>query len=1088
MTLLATAAHRLGDSSEAQSRLDDFCQAFPDNEEAALLRISILVDVGEMSSAFELASMAVVRGGKRSKEFDLWAAIAQGGTRDWRGGLARLERFVSKKLSGPALRDFVESVGKIQAVLPDPAAKSLFPQALSARFRDPILTLHLFLRHYNNGQHEIALQWAKILAQLAPWTVSADNYKRMAVSARACGALEHAEAWLESSHGRSDSQTFHWQALKATSESLTEKAKALLLIAIDHAPYDSSLWFDLCRLLIAEGRLDEARSALDKVIGGASSRIAFDRLKLDLAVLVQDEKSMLALASTLRADADYSSTSELDLISMAIGAALQQRDLERATQYVGRLARAVERFMSDCAPQSVILTYLGILNRFDAATAEDLANRAIQLNYGRGPLYDLLADRCRSIGQLERALEHAAHAVDIDGRPFGRNRRYIELLIDLGRWPDADCHSRALLLRDPSNAVALKLRAEALAGANRIDEAEGVWRTIISGRRSPVADARNFAAFLRRHHRLASTIDQERSHVARYPNDRLARLRLAIFLAEIGELAEADASFGRLENTNIYDLDVLEAHVHLRFLRMLYEDAQDLIRLFDVPRQADPRVAFRVNRLYRLLLNYESGEALLRRIEARGANNFAVLIGLFEHLVERGLPAEARMFSERLLTLYPLNYRVHFLDGLFHQQIGETEAARKSFEVALFLKPDDVPTTTQLGLLEEEALNFEDALRHYESSTRSASVHSKKAGARTTWHRVLTCLMTGRRAEAVLAHRDQCDLFDEAFPSNIALWRGEPLGGKEIFIAMRGGPGDEVRIATLCFANLAASVPKQILFACDARLTSLLSRSFPEVSLLPSPTAHRLLHRLKSTSTLPLDRVWPGATRRIVDVAMPIDGIPSADFVCHSDGVFHEVYFRGVLEQGEKLRFRPLVADPEQRQRMRSLLDQLDRHTLKVGICWRGAYWNQYRNRGFLTIEELQPILGVTGITFIDLQVNKTRQEIEALRAAGVHSVECLDLHNDFDGMAALISELDLVLTPGVTVRDLAGSLSVPTWSFTVIPGASDIWRKTPDRTDCWFPSIIHYDLLKFGSRVNVIAAIASDLASLRSASRSRPL
>eukprot|EP01034_Spumella_vulgaris_P043196 gene43196-53615_t len=77
-----------------------------------------------------------------------------------------------------------------------------------------------------------------------------------------------------------------------------------------------------------------------------------------------------------------------------------------------------------------------------------------------------------------------------------------------------------------------------------------------------------------------------------------------------------------------------------------------------------------------------------------------------------------------------------------------------------------------------------------------------------------------------------------------------------------------------------------------------------------------------------------------------------------------------------------------------------------------------------------------------------------ALQAAGVHAIPGLNLYDDFEGVAALVSELDLVLTPGVTIRDIASAVNVPVWSFTVIPGASDVWRKSAQRRDSWFPSI----------------------------------
>ncbi|MBV5336208.1 hypothetical protein JZU48_04270 [bacterium] len=60
-----------------------------------------------------------------------------------------------------------------------------------------------------------------------------------------------------------------------------------------------------------------------------------------------------------------------------------------------------------------------------------------------------------------------------------------------------------------------------------------------------------------------------------------------------------------------------------------------------------------------------------------------------------------------------------------------------------------------------------------------------------------------------------------------------------------------------------------------------------------------------------------------------------------------------------------------------------------------------------------------------------------------------LDLKDDFEGVAALIANLDLVIAPAVSVVELAGALGVPVWRF----GDRD-WTQLGTATRPWAPNM----------------------------------
>jgi len=104
----------------------------------------------------------------------------------------------------------------------------------------------------------------------------------------------------------------------------------------------------------------------------------------------------------------------------------------------------------------------------------------------------------------------------------------------------------------------------------------------------------------------------------------------------------------------------------------------------------------------------------------------------------------------------------------------------------------------------------------------------------------------------------------------------------------------------------------------------------------------------------------------------------------------------------------------------------------------------------------MEPLLSLPGVDFICLVPADVDNYIaEALKDYGVtiHVLEGLDLKDDMDGVAALMSNLDLVVSCLSTASELAGALGVRTLGFigekshAIMLGTDDV---------VWFPNT-HY-------------------------------
>lgn len=126
-----------------------------------------------------------------------------------------------------------------------------------------------------------------------------------------------------------------------------------------------------------------------------------------------------------------------------------------------------------------------------------------------------------------------------------------------------------------------------------------------------------------------------------------------------------------------------------------------------------------------------------------------------------------------------------------------------------------------------------------------------------------------------------------------------------------------------------------------------------------------------------------------------------------------------------------LVADPVAVQRWRQTLLGLGPRP-KVGLSWRSGLLNARRARYMATLQDLAPILDTPDVTWINLQYDECEAELVAAerRQGIVIHRPTLDQKNDLDGVAALMSALDLVISVPTTVAVLAGALGTPTWAF----------------------------------------------------------
>ena len=123
----------------------------------------------------------------------------------------------------------------------------------------------------------------------------------------------------------------------------------------------------------------------------------------------------------------------------------------------------------------------------------------------------------------------------------------------------------------------------------------------------------------------------------------------------------------------------------------------------------------------------------------------------------------------------------------------------------------------------------------------------------------------------------------------------------------------------------------------------------------------------------------------------------------------------------------------------------------RIGLAWTGRPTHPNDRRRSLPLAQLRLLADAGPATFVSLQKPMPARDLDAIPLFPGMSDLSADL-TDFGETAALMENLDLVITVDTAIGHLAGALGKRAW--ILIPKAAD-WRWMLDREDSpWYPSV----------------------------------
>jgi cytochrome c-type biogenesis protein CcmH/NrfG len=171
-----------------------------------------------------------------------------------------------------------------------------------------------------------------------------------------------------------------------------------------------------------------------------------------------------------------------------------------------------------------------------------------------------------------------------------------------------------------------------------------------------------------------------------------------------------------------------------------------------------------------------------------------------------------------------------------------------------------------------------------------------------------------------------------------------------------------------------------------------------------------------------------------------------------------------------------LKAEPARIAHWRARLDTtLPAGVPRIGLAWTGRPTHPNDRRRSLALSQLLPLANAGPAAFVSLQKPIPARDRETL-AQFPDMTNIADDLGDFGETAALIENLDLVISVDTAIGHLAGALGRPAW--VLIPKAAD-WRWMLEREDSpWYPSLRLFRQRRPGAWDEALAHLHSALST----------
>ncbi|AKD24809.1 TPR repeat protein [Polynucleobacter duraquae] len=526
------------------------------------------------------------------------------------------------------------------------------------------------------------------------------------------------------------------------------------------------------------------------------------------------------------------------------------------------------------------------------------------------------------------------------------------------------------------------------------------------------------------------------------PNFVDAYSNRGIALQELQRLDEALASY---DQAIAIKPDYAEAHSNRGNALKELERLEEALASYDTAIRINPHYAEAYsNRGVTLKILQRLEEALASYSEAiRIKPDYAEA-----HANRANVLKELRRFEEALISYNDaLRINPHYAEaysncGVNLQELQRFEEALVSFDTAIRMKPDYAEAHSNRGVTLKDLKRFDEALVSYKKAIEIKSDYTVAHHNLSLCHLLLGNFKDGWQEYEWRWKNESVTRLqsNRNFPQ--PLWLGEQsLVGKTILLHAEQGLGDTIQFCR--YASLVAQLGATVILEVQRPLI-------------------KLLQNLEGVSQL----VAMGDPLPAFDYQCPLLSLPLA-FKTEIESIPNQVPY--------------IKAPPRQEDYWKTKLAAHQK--LKVGLVWNGGFrpnqpelWSLNARRNIPLAQIAQ--ISIPDIDFYSLQKGEPAES--ELIQSGNQYWDPSNFYNfvseleDFSDTAALIANLDLIISVDTSTAHLAAAMGKPVW---LLNRFDTCWRWLLDRKDSpWYPTITLYQQEKMGDWEGVIERVKGDL------------
>ena len=402
-------------------------------------------------------------------------------------------------------------------------------------------------------------------------------------------------------------------------------------------------------------------------------------------------------------------------------------------------------------------------------------------------------------------------------------------------------------------------------------------------------------------------------------------------------------------------------------------------------------------------------------------------------LLLQGRYAAAIEKYERVISLEPDFAEAYNSIAIALQYQGEYAAAIEKCNQAMSLKTDYPEAHNTIASILTKVGRCTEAIESYRRALRLkpdyAEAHSNLG---------MALLLTGRFEEGWNEYGWRLRTEKAAYPHrhHVPCWDGSPFEGKRLLVHYEQGFGDNIQFIRY--------------------LPMVKRRGGTVICEMPAP----LIGLFRGFAGI--DELIPASAERVFatefDLYVPLLELPRI-FKTTLDTIPGGVPY--------------LYADPAKARHWRQ---RLASRAFKVGIIWAGKPAHPEDRTRSCHLRNFLRLSKIPGLALFGLQKGDAAGQAEDL--AGEMAMTNLGGElNDFTDTAAVIENLDLVVSVDTSVLHLAGAMGRPAWA--VLPFSPD-WRWMLDRPDNpWYPTMRLFRQRSYGDWEDVFRRVSQELQML---------